>query len=167
MQSIQFTAPQEAMTLFPPSCVILDRICTFKNPAASLLTLLICHPFSSASQPTIALGEKSSACPTFSLTTWLKRSFVALFLPPELAASSESSEVASMDEDAPAICHWRVRSQSGEVKRCTIVTEHRSSSFGETVGSCVAMIIRIQGGAAAEPWIEACWSTFRLLLKHS
>lgn len=35
------------------------------------------------------------------------------------------------------------RSQSGDVKRCTIVMEHRSSSFGEIDGSWVEMKARV------------------------
>src|ERR1700733_6505671 len=101
------------MTLFPPSSVILDRIWTFRNPDPSLLVLLTPRPFASISQPTIALGENSSAWPPFRVTISLKRSLVAPFLLPELAWSSESSEDDSIEEAAPARCRLRVRSQSG------------------------------------------------------
>lgn len=43
---------------------------------------------------------------------------------------------------APARWFFRLPSQLGDVKRCTTVTEQRSRSFGEIVGSCVAMTIR-------------------------
>lgn len=57
----------------------------------------------------------------------------AVALPPFLAVTQL---------EAPARCFLRTCNHSGDVKRCTMVTEHKSSNRGEIVGSCVEMKTR-------------------------
>jgi hypothetical protein len=52
-------------------------------------------------------------------------------------------EESSSWPDSAARCNRKQRSQSGDVNRCTIVIEQRSSNLGEMVGSCVEMKTRV------------------------
>lgn len=65
----------------------------------------------------------------------------------------------SETSDTPARCFCRARSHSGEVKRWTMVTEHKSRSLGEMVGSWVEMMIR----AARWRWSRMVTSRFSVL----
>lgn len=110
---------QLAITLLPPSSVILLRTCILKYPVPNLF-------ISPASTLTIALGANTNASPTLRRTISLKISLA--FLPASEPPATSSCASA-------ARCDRRHCSQSGNEKRCTMVMEHRSRREGEMVGS--------------------------------
>ena len=96
----------------------------------------------------MALGEKSRASPTWRCTIFLKSdsglfsaSSTSVFWP-SISAFLLFLEANGLSE-APAMWFCRTRSHSGDVNRWTIVTEHKLSSTGEIVGSCVETITRV------------------------
>lgn len=126
---------QIAIILFPPSTVTRALILTLQYSIPNFFTRreTTTSPFllpSSVSLMTcnIADGANSRASPTFNST-------ISLIMDPARATPPESSAAAGNR------CALIVRNQSGDVKRWTSVKEHRSRSFGEMVGSCVAIII--------------------------
>ena len=100
--------------------------------------------------PIIAVGEKTNASPIFSSTISLKITFKRLSLPVTETSGSTGSLallfnvpcVTDAEETAPT-CRSRLLSHSGEVNLCTMMTEAKSSSASETVGSCVDTRIRV------------------------
>ena len=102
-----------AITLFPPSSVILALILILRYPVPSLFTKFSPRSFVSTSMA--ALGAKSSASPIRSLTIRLKM-FMTLAL--------EFFSVSSSISDSAARCRRKHLNQSGDVNLCTIVIEH-------------------------------------------
>ena len=95
----------------------------------------------------VALGENSKASPTRRCTILLKREAESFSASPFFWLSfSGKAAVAFVEEnglsEAPAMWFFNMRSHSGDVKRWTIVTEHRLSNVVEIVGSWVEMITR-------------------------
>lgn len=132
------------MTLFPLSVVNLARILIFKCSVPSLFNPMSLSSLTSRS--TTALGANSNASPTFNPTISMNIFSAVLFLflvslplsnPSPLTGLSPSKSVA-----AAARCVRRLRSHSGDVKRCTIVTEDKSKSPEEMDGSRVEMMMR-------------------------
>ena len=102
-----------AITLFPPSLVILARILILRYPVPSLFTESSPRSFVSTSMA--ALGAKSSASPIRSWTIRLK-----MFMTFALEFFSVSSSIS----DSAARCRRKHLNQSGDVNLCTIVIEH-------------------------------------------
>ncbi|KAK2601191.1 hypothetical protein N8I77_010658 [Diaporthe amygdali] len=168
-----------AMTLLPPSSVTLFRTHTLSTPLPTLFA------WPSPSTPTTAFGENTSACPGRSSTICANRldaaclwliAGPALDVPAPSISPSSTSSTPESDEaplrlpppaataaragipaasSAPARCRRSARSHSGDVKRCTTVTLHRSSSLGDTP-DCGQQLLRQRRRLAALIHVFVC-----------
>lgn len=110
-----------AKILLPPSIVSrsLTLILTYFEPSFCTLVMSVSD---SSFTSSMVDGEKSRAWPTSRLTI---RSKICLTSLPDVSSMLE----------IPARWDFSIWSQLGEVNRCTIVIELKSSSLGEIVGS--------------------------------